>query len=157
MLPLFEYLNELGFSVTVRESIWFFAFIQAFHLVGLGALAGAVLIVDLRLLGRGLSTQPVAQVARDAQPWLIGAFLVMVLTGIPQLMSNALRQYYSEFFWMKMEFLAAALIFTFTVRRWVTRAGEGRIKPVWSKLVGLVSIGLWLGVAVPGRLIGLFT
>jgi hypothetical protein len=55
-----------------------------------------------------------------------------------------------------MGFLLAALIFTFTVRRKVTLADETRVSPVLSKVVGLVSTGLWLGVAIPARLIGLF-
>ena len=43
------------------------------------------------------------------------------------MMQNALREYYSIFFWIKMVFMALALIFTFTLRRQVTlaeRAGD---------------------------------
>jgi len=154
---LFEWVNDLGWSVAIRESIWFYAFDQAFHLVALGVFFGSVLVVDLRLLGTGLRQQPLAQVARDAQPWFIGAFLALLITGIPQLMSNAMRQYYSEFFWFKMEVMLVALVFTFTLRRKVTLAEEGRVAPIWLKLVGITSIALWLGVAIPARLIGLFT
>jgi hypothetical protein len=56
-----------------------------------------------------------------------------------------------------MYFLAAALIFTFTVRRKVASAAEGGFRPLTGKLVGLLSIGLWGSVAASGRLIGLFT
>jgi uncharacterized membrane protein len=56
-----------------------------------------------------------------------------------------------------MYFLAAALIFTFTVRRSVTRAADGRVSPIVSRLVAVVSIALWMSVAISGRLIGLFT
>jgi hypothetical protein len=155
--PFFAWLNELATSVAIRESVWFYAFIQAIHLVALGVFSGAVLMVDLRLLGAGFSRQPLAQVARDARPWFIWGFIALFITGFPQLMSNAMREYFSDFFWMKMEFMVVALIFTFTVRHRVTMAAEGRIAPVWAKTTGLVSIGLWLGVAIPARLIGLFT
>lgn len=157
MQSAFEWINGLGASAAIRESVWFYTVDQAFHLVALGIFAGAVLVVDLRLLGRGMSDQPLAKVAKDAEPWFIGAFLALLVTGIPQLMSNAMRQYFSEFFWMKMEFMVVALIFTFTLRRRVAMAEEGRINPIWLKLVGLASIGLWLAVAIPARLIGLFT
>jgi hypothetical protein len=156
LLPFFEWLGALPVSKAINESLWIYAFVQAFHLLTLAVLLGAVLIVDLRLLGTGLTRQPLAQVARDARPWLIAGFLGMVVTGLPQLMSNASREYYSEFFWMKMYFLAAALIFTFTVRHRVTQADEARLGPIWGKAVGLVSIALWIGVIVPARLIGLF-
>ena len=83
----------------------------------LAVFAGAVLILDLRLLGGGLRDRPIAQVARDAQPWLVWAFVGLVVTGIPQLMSNSIKEYYSIYFWVKMGILLPAFIFTFTIRR----------------------------------------
>jgi putative copper export protein len=157
LLQFFEWLNGLPFSRFVGESVWIYAVVQAFHLVALAVFAGAVLVVDLRLLGRGLVERPIAQVARDAQPWLIGGFLGLLVTGIPQLMQNALREYYSFFFWLKMVVLVLAIIFTVTVRRRVTLADETRVAPVRTKVVGIVSIALWAGVAIPARLIGLFS
>jgi hypothetical protein len=157
VLNFFQWLNDLAVSQAINQSVWVFAVIQAFHLVALAVLAGAILIVDLRLMGGGLTARPVAEVARDAQPWFIAGFLAMTVTGIPQLMANALRQYYSDFFWLKMVFLALALIFTFTLRRKVTQADEISVSPWRAKTVGIVSILLWLGVAVPARLIGLFS
>ena len=105
----------------------------------------------------GSRPRPCAQVARDARPWLIGALVGMVLTGVPQLLQNSMREYFSEFFWQKMYFLAAALIFTFTVRAYVAHAPEGRTNPMLARLVAVVSMVLWGGVMVSGRLIGLFT
>ena len=156
LYPVFEWLGSLAVSRAIGESLWIYPVIQAFHLVFLAILVGALLMVDLRLLGRGMIRQPVAQIARDARPWLFVGLAGMVLTGLPQLMQNWSRQYYSEFFWQKMYFLTAALIFTFTVRLYVTRA-EGRISPMWAKLTALVSIFLWMNVAIAGRLIGLLT
>ena len=157
LLPFFQWLEASAPGAAIRSSTWIYAFDQSVHLVALTVLAGAVLIVDLRLLGRGLTQQPRAQVARDAQPWLIGSLLALLVTGIPQLMSTAIKEYYSPFFWVKMAALILAVIFTFTLRRKVTLADEARVGPFWSKVVGLVSIALWTAVAVPARLIGLFT
>jgi hypothetical protein len=157
LLPYFEWVNNLPASKFINESLWLFAVIQAFHLVALALLSGSLLVVDLRLLGRGFASRTVAQVARDAWPWLIGGIVGMVATGIPQLMANASRVYYSEYFWQKMYLLAAALVFTFTVRRMVTAADEARVSRIGAKVVALVSLALWSGVAMSGRLIGLFT
>jgi hypothetical protein len=89
---------------------------------------------------------------------MIVGFLGLVVTGIPQLMQNAVREYFSEFFWIKMYVLPIALIYTFTIRQRVAMADESRVAPAMSKLTGLASILLWIGgVAVPSRLIGLFT
>jgi putative copper export protein len=157
MQPFFETLNDLPVSAMIRESIWLSPVVNVLHLLALVVFAGAILIVDLRLLGRGAREQPVAQVARDAQPWVILGFLGLLVTGIPQLISNAMREYFSAFFWFKMEVMVLALIYTFTLRRRVTQADEARVGPFWSKVVGLVSIALWACVAIPARLIGLFT
>jgi uncharacterized membrane protein len=89
---------------------------------------------------------------------MIIGFLGLVVTGIPQLMQNAMREYFSDFFWIKMYVLPVALIYTFTIRQRVAMAEESRVAPATSRLVGLASILLWIGgVAVPSRLIGLFT
>jgi Family of unknown function (DUF6644) len=153
----FQWMNDLPFSKALGASVWQFATIQALHLVFVAILAGALLIVDLRLMGVGVKDRPVSDVARDAHPWLIFALLALTVTGVPQMMQNATREYFSFFFWLKMAFLFAALVFTFTVRRRVTLADEARVAPVWAKTVGLVSIVLWAGVAIPARLIGLFS
>jgi hypothetical protein len=136
---------------------WMIAVIQAFHLVVLAVFAGAILIVDLRLMGRALTERPVAEVAKDAQPWMIAGLLALTITGVPQMMSNAIREYYSNFFWFKMVMLLLATIYTFTLRRRVTMAAEGGVGPGQLKLVGFLSILLWASVAIPARLIGLFS
>ncbi len=157
LLPFFEWMQGIPLSVLFLESTWLTPIIQCVHLVALTVFAGAVLIVDMRLLGRGLTTTPLAQVARDAQPWLIWAFVVLLVTGIPQLTSTALKQYYSPFFWWKMEGLLLGLIFTFTLRRKITLADEVRLGPFWPKVVGIFSITIWTGVAIGARLIGLMS
>lgn len=157
LLPFFTWMGNTTASLVIRDSVWIYALDQAAHLVALAVFAGAVLIVDLRLLGGGLKDRPIAQVARDAQPWLVGGLIGLLATGIPQLMSNAIKEYYSDYFWVKMGVLLVAFIFTFTVRSKVAFADESRVRPFQAKLVGIVSIVLWAGVAVTARLIGLLT
>jgi hypothetical protein len=151
--PFFEAMGNTAFAKYVGESIWIFPLVQAIHLVFLALLAGCVLVVDLRLLGLGITDQPTARLARDVRPWLLTALVGMVATGVPQLMQNALREYHAEYFWYKMYLLAAALLVMVTVRR---KATQATVVPAWGKVVGLVSIALWAGVAMSGRLIGLF-
>jgi putative copper export protein len=156
--PFFQWMNDHAVSKAIGESIWIYPLVQAIHLLFLALFAGALLIVDLRLMGWGMRDQPVARVARDAWPWMIIGLVGLVVTGMPQLMQNAMREYYSDFFWMKMYVLPVALIYTFTIRQRVALADEARVAPAMSKLTGLASILLWIGgVAVPSRLIGLFT
>ena len=96
-------------------------------------------------------------VARDARPWLIGSLVAMVATGVPQFISLATKEYDSPYFRWKMLMLLIALIFTFTIRKRVAYAPEGRFGGGISKAVALVSLGLWTSVAINGRLIGFFS
>jgi hypothetical protein len=156
--PYFQAMNDSEIAKFISESLWIYPLDQAIHLLFLALFAGSILILDIRLLGYGMREQPVAKVAHDSTPWVIIGFLGLVATGIPQLIQNAMREYYSDFFWIKMYVLPVALIYTFTIRRMVAQADEGRVSPAVQKVVGLVSILLWFGgVTVPSRLIGLFT
>jgi hypothetical protein len=157
MIDYFVWIASWPISKAINESSWIFAVVQAFHLVSLGFLAGSLLLVDMRLLGRGFSQQPTARVARDARPWLIGSMIAMVLTGVPQFISLATKEFESPYFRWKMLMLLIALIFTFTIRKRVAYAPEGRFGGGVSKVVALVSIGLWTSVAINGRLIGFFS
>ena len=150
----FDWMQALPVSQAIGSSIWIFPLVQAIHLVFLALFAGAILIVDLRLLGLGMRMQPVSQVARDARPWLIGGFLGMLATGLPQLMQNASREYFSEFFWYKMYLIAIGLILIVTIRRKMTQVDE---PSAGGKVVALVSIAIWAGVVINARLLGLFT
>jgi hypothetical protein len=155
LLPFFQWCENSGLIVAMRSSKWLFPVIESMHLMGLALIGGAVLVVDLRLLGFGLWRTPVAQVARDAQRWLLVSLFVMLPTGFLLFMSSATKCYYLPAFWVKMTSLFLALVFTFAVRRKVALADETRMSPVWSKLVALVSLSLWSSVGIAGRLIGL--
>jgi hypothetical protein len=154
LLPFFTWVENSGLGGTIRSSSWLFPVIEAVHLLGLAVIGGAVLVVDLRLFGFGLLRQPVAQLARDAQRWLIGSLIVMVATGSLLFTSEAIKCYYHAAFWFKMSSLFLAIVFTFTVHRKVALADETQVRPLWSKLVALVSIMLWTGVGIGGRWIG---
>jgi hypothetical protein len=154
LLPFFQWCYQSPIGEGIRNSIWLFPAIEAFHLLGLGLTAGAVLLVDLRLLGVGLSKQPVAQLSAGAQPWLLGGLTLMFASGIPLFLSEAIKCYYSFPFWVKMTSLFLALLFTFTIRRRVTRTGATFDRPLPGRFTAFISLGLWFGVAWGGRWIG---
>ena len=138
----------------MRDSPIFFPIIATIHLMGLALIGGAVLVVDLRLLGFALQGQPVAGLANDAERWLFRGLAVMISTGILLFMCFATKYYYLTFFWVKMVALLLVVVFTFSVRRRAIMANDGDVSPTRGKLVALVSIVLWTTVAVGGRYIG---
>jgi|SRR6516225_7825436 hypothetical protein len=138
----------------IANSPWAFAVIESVHLLALAAIGGAVLVVDMRMLGLGLKAQPVSELARSAYPWFVWSLVVMIATGIPLFFSEPTKCYYSTPFWLKMASLVLAMIFAFTIRRKITFADDGHVTPAVYKLVALVSLALWFGVGAGGRWIG---
>jgi hypothetical protein len=154
LLEFFQWCYATPIAETIRNSTWLFPVIEAFHLLGLGLTIGSVLLVELRLLGVGLSRQPVAQLAASAEPLLIGGLTLSFATGIPLFLSESIKAYYSFAFWVKMASLFLVLIFTFTVRRRLTKTDLTADRPALGRWMAVVSLSLWFGVAWGGRWIG---
>jgi hypothetical protein len=158
LLPLFQWLEAFWLGQFIVSSNWLFPVIESVHLLALAVLGGAVLIVDMRLIGVGLRDREVREIARDARPFMIGALLMMISTGVPLFLSEPIKCYYSPAFWVKMWTLAIALLYTFTIRTRVARAEpvDGAVRKTARRqmLVGALSIALWFTVAAAGRWIG---
>ena len=153
LLSFFEWCDATAMGAAVRNSLWLFPTIEAVHLLGLCVLGGSLLVVDLRLLGLGLKRQTIAELHAQLRPWLVGALAVMVATGLLLFLSEAVKCYYNQSFWVKITTLPIALLFTFAVRARVARAG-GLETSARTRLVGATSIALWFTVAAAGRWIG---
>jgi uncharacterized membrane protein SirB2 len=154
VLSFFTSCENSSLGEAIRASRWLFPAIESFHLLGLAVIGGAVLVVNLRLLGFGIARQPVAQLWRDTRPWLLGSLTIMIVSGVLLFTSEATKLYYHEAFWVKMTSLLLATLFTFTVLRKVALAEQGRVGPFWSKAAAVISILLWSLVGVGGRWIG---
>jgi uncharacterized protein DUF6644 len=154
LLPFFEWCENSRLIVAMRGSVWLFPAVESLHLIGLALIGGAVLIVDLRLLGVGLRGQPVARIARDAERWLLLSLGVMMPTGVLLFMASAVKCYYLPVFWVKMTSLALALVFTFGIRRQVAMAPDASRSLIPPKIAAAVSLSLWSCVAISGRLVG---
>jgi hypothetical protein len=150
-----QWADSSWFGHGVRNSTWLFPFVEIFHLLALGVLGGTVLIVDLRLLGFGLRREPVAELANDVWPWTLGSLAVMLVSGFFLFSSESVKMYGSSAFRVKMIFLALAILFTFTIHRNVTMAGERGKNLLTGRVVALVSLLLWAGVGIAGRAIGI--
>ena len=151
-------------GVAIRESLWLFPGIEAVHLLGLAMLGGSVLIVDLRLLGVGLTAFSPARVQASARWWFLGSLAVMLATGVPLFLSEAVKCCFNDSFEVKMAALLLAVIFTYAVRNPLARravtanreqtAAPGAM-PAWLlQTAGAVSISVWVTVAAAGRWIG---
>ncbi len=152
LFNFFDQLEQSFIGEAIRNSIWMFPVIEAFHLIGLAILGGSILVGDLRLLGLLLSTKPINYVISQTTLILKLGLIILVSTGIPLFLSEAIKCYYSRAFWIKMSALLIGLVFLFFIRNPIgLSAVEGNTK---LKLIGLVSVSIWAIVAGSGRWIG---
>jgi putative flippase GtrA len=153
LLPFFQWCESLWLGQFVVNSNWLFPVIEAVHLLALSVLGGAVLVVDLRLLGLGLKGQRPSELWRAARPWMVGALAIMIATGLLLFLSEPIKLYYSDSFWVKITTLPIAIAFAFTIR---SRTTQDIVRNTARRqmLVGALSIALWVVVAAAGRWIG---
>ena len=71
----------------------------------------------------------------------------MIITGSLLFLSESVKCYYSNPFWIKMGALALAIVFTFTARKRVIWGNEERTALIWGRLAAVTSIVLWGTVA----------
>lgn len=137
----------------INRWVWVFPVVESLHICGFTLLVGTIAVLDLRLSDFALTRQSIAQLAATLAPWIYLGIAVQFVTG-PYLFTSSPHDYiHNPSFRMKMMFLAAALIFHFTVVHGVAKKSQP-LAPVWRRLVAFVSIALWVGVIFGGLGIG---
>jgi hypothetical protein len=147
-------------AVALRESEDVFPLIETAHVLAICLIVGTVVTVDLRLLGLAMRKEPVTRIAQALLPYTWYGFGLMVLTGLPLFAAESLRLYANPAFRLKLVLLGLAgcnaLLFHWTVYRSVYAWDERVTTPLGARMFASVSILLWSGVVVAGRLIAVF-
>lgn len=132
----------------------YFAHWEVLHLLSLVLLGGSSILLNLRLMGHGLTEDRASEVGRSVAPWLNVGVVGILVTGVLIGTSNPERLYTSEAFTAKMLCLIAALVLTYGVSLPAAKA-DGRLSPA-ALGAGAIGVAVWfLGIAVfaTGKLI----
>ena len=113
-------------------------------------LGGAILIMSLSILGWGLKT-PVAELYKSAHRYLNAAVIVLLITGMLLGVSEPVKLYGRQAFWVKMISLGLALVVTYFVFNPLVRRGASGCG---LRGMTVLTIAAWLMVAMAGRWIG---
>ena len=158
---LLEWLQRTSLAVHVRDSLFAFPLIESTHVVGLTLVFGTIVIFDLRLLGLASTKRPFQRLAADILPWTWVAFLVSAATGALMFITNASVYYHNAYFRAKMTLLLLAainmLVFELTTRRTVGSWDRSASAPPLGRAIAAISLVIWIGVIVTGRMIGFTT
>jgi hypothetical protein len=135
---------------TIRESTWLFPAIESTHLLALALLGGSILIMSLSILGWGLKT-PLAEIYNSAHRYLNSAVVALLVTGVLLGISEPVKLYGRQAFWVKMISLSVALLVTYFAFNPLIRRGASGMA---LRGVTVLTIAAWLMVAMAGRWIG---
>jgi len=150
---LFQTIQNSDVAVVLGQAPLIFGiFAQLFHISGLVLLLTSILLVNLRLLGVGLTYFSAPQLARYTKPFVFTGLAFLVLSGLFMLAPSAALYEPNPAFWLKLKLFAAALVIQFTLYRAVTATETpNRLLAIATAIISLL---LWFGVGLAGRAIG---
>jgi hypothetical protein len=152
-----DLLQEWPSSIAIRESIYGYTALLSLHVLSMCLFFGLVLMMDLRLMGVGNMRTPFSQLQRRLFPWQMFGMVVSAVTGVMLIYGQPSRFYSNIFFYVKMMMMLAAsvnaLAFHQSEYHTVSLWDAGGPPPSNAKVSGVLSIALWAGVVVAGRLI----
>lgn len=154
-------LEATGLATKIRESLYIFPMLEATHVIGLALVFGTIAIIDLRLIGLASSQRSFKRMYTDILKWTWAAFALTALTGALMFITNATVYYHNFYFRTKMLLLVLAGInmgaFELTLGRKVESWDKAPSAPPLGRVVGVLSIALWITVIFMGRMIGFTT
>jgi hypothetical protein len=159
MTDALAWLESSALGTFMRDSgPWAYPVVNVIHVFGVATLFGAVLVLDLRLLGVGRQA-PLAAITTIAAPVAIAGFGIAAASGVCLLAANALEYQGNPVLLVKFSAIGLGLVNAVVLRstaawrahttRELTRSETRRLV-----LMGGVSLASWLTAVGAGRMIG---
>jgi hypothetical protein len=152
---IYHALRAMKWATPFMTSRWGWPFCETVHFLGLSLLVGTIGMFDLRLLGIGKRV-PV-HALHKLVPWGVAGYVLALITGIMFLATEPDQYIFNSAFHWKVLFMAAAglnmTMFYLLVFRRAKSIGSGEDAKVPAKLIAALSLFLWIGVIVFGRML----
>jgi hypothetical protein len=139
----------------MMKTAWGWPAAESIHFIGLCLLVGAIFLFDLRLLGYAKRI-PIGALHKLI-PWGLTGFAMTAASGVLFVLTEPDQYVYNPSFHFKLLFMVSAglnaLAFYVTSYRRATRPGASADAPPLAKVIAVLSLSLWIGVIVAGRLL----
>jgi uncharacterized membrane protein len=153
-----QLLQDLPMATAIREGESLFPWIECVHVLALTLVIGSIAIVDLRLLGLTSADRGVAQTTAAVLPLTWAAFACAAITGALLFSSNATVYGHNGYFQAKMALIGVAGLNMGLYHLCLSRGVQGwhtaELTPKRARIVGGLSLCLWVMIAACGRWIG---
>jgi len=152
---MLEWIESTDLSLAIREGGLPYPIIGGVHLLAIALFGGMLLATDLRLLGWVMRGRLFSDIWNQFRPWKRLGFVIVVVTGLLLTWAEPVRLYGSPSFWIKMALFALVGVHALVFRAKVYGRPEQQDAGISSqaKLAAALSLILWAGLVVSGRLI----
>jgi hypothetical protein len=148
---LFRWISDSELADWVVDSPYIWPTLESIHFVSLCVLFGSVMMIDLRLIG--FFRSPCAGMVAFLVRLSLIAFTINLATGILFFFGNTYKYVDNPAFELKLLLILAAGGNAFFYRLRLSHIVDGEAVSTSSTAVGYVSLLLWSGVIVCGRMI----
>jgi len=152
-----HFIQSIDFLTAFSESVLAYPIVLSIHLACIALFGGMILATDLRLLGFTFKSLTITEVVTSLRPWKRVGGTIMIAMGLLLAASEAEKYAPNPFFWAKMIILGLigvhALIFRPIVYSKTEELDRSRVIPTKAKVAAILSLVLWTGMFVMGRLI----
>jgi hypothetical protein len=150
-----QWVENTNLSTAMREGALLYPIIGGFHLLAIALFGGMLVITDLRLLGWAMQRRTVSDILDRFRVWKRAGFALVVLSGLLLAWAEPLKLYRSASFWVKMALLVSVGAHALAFCRGVyenAKALDAGLTPR-ARRAAVLSLALWAGLIVAGRLI----
>jgi hypothetical protein len=152
-------LEQSGLGAAIRESAWAYPAANVAHIMALTLFAGAVAVMDLRLLG-AFSASPAAAVVRPARAVAMLGLVLMAASGLVLFTAEASHVAMNPVFQLKAGLIALGILNAIVIAgpaiAKMRGAGPHAAVPARARFAAGLSLAIWAAVAASGRLIAYF-
>jgi len=154
------WLEGSAFAEALRGlGIWTYGLLNLAHILGIATLFGAVMVLDLRLIGAWKKV-PAVHLIRPTVPLAVGGFLLAATSGVMMLSFNTTEYHGNPFLYAKFPVIVFGLLNVAAVQRlgaWRRAVAGEAPMPGDSGVLracGGLSLLTWTVVVACGRMIG---
>ena len=152
--PIFNWHADSWLGNLVSGSTWLFPALETVHILAMAIMLAGIFIINIRLVGLGMSDTPVAILAKTLNPYINWGLVLMTLSGYGMFASEADKSFYNDGFKFKMAAFVLVVIFQYTIYRSVTKRPDADRSFALGAMVAFTSFVLWFCVSAGGRAIG---
>jgi hypothetical protein len=151
---VFDSMANSHVAHAITQSSYMMGALSSVHMLGLTLIVGSSIVVCLRSFGVVAPDQPLSDVMRPAGRAVLLGLAISAVTGLLMFTPRAVSASENPVFQTKMLLVAVAIVFQFTLFRFVAR--NGGHSTLLRLLSGALGAALWFAVGFYGVLFTVF-